>query len=191
MSRNRWPLIAVAVLFLGPFVAAVVLFVAREHFSGFPRLPNPDRELIANPPVVPLVPLYRPDGSATDPAWSRSRWSLIYARMTGCEVRCAEALTRLHQVYLALGADRNRVQQVFLAPENETEAAAATDFLTGALDSPDGAGLILILGAERLEDGRIFVVDPRGYVILSYPADADQKRLLDDLERLLRASWVG
>jgi cytochrome oxidase Cu insertion factor (SCO1/SenC/PrrC family) len=165
--------------------------VAREHVGGLAQVPNPDRELIANPPSVPLVALRRPDGTATDPAWSRSRWSLIYAKMTGCEGRCEEALTRLHQVYRALGADRDRVQQVFLAPANATEAAAATDFLTGALDSPDGAELIRVLGPERLEDGRYFVVDPRGYVILSYPADADQKRLLDDLKRLLRASWVG
>ena len=44
------------------------------------------------------------------------------------------------------------------------------------------------LGAQRLEVGRVYVADPRGYLIVSYPAEVEQKELLRDLKRLLSAS---
>ena len=55
--------------------------------------------------------------------------------MPACEGRCEPALARLHQVYLALGGDRDRVQQVFLAPASEHEAAVPDGFLQGLLDA--------------------------------------------------------
>ena len=191
MKRGAWPLAAIAALFVGPLVVAIVLYAGRDSFGGFAELPNPDRELIENPPSLPLVALERPDGSLTDAAWSRSRWSMIYARIGACDEPCADALRRLDAVHLALGADRDRVQTVFLAPEGSAGVPAAAGFLIGRLDVRAAAGLVGVLGPERLEQGRYFVVDPLGNLILSYPADADQSRLLEDLERLLEVSRVG
>jgi cytochrome oxidase Cu insertion factor (SCO1/SenC/PrrC family) len=191
MRRSVWPLTGVAALFIGPFVVAVVLYAGRASLGGFGQLPNPDRELIEKPFQLPLIALVQPDGAILDPAWSRSRWSLIYAKMRACDGRCSEALERLSQVYTALGRDRDRVQQVFLAPTRDVEFDAAAEILIGVLDSPEGAELLRLLGPDRLAEGRIFVVDPLGNVILSYPADADQSRLLKDLERLLDVSRVG
>jgi cytochrome oxidase Cu insertion factor (SCO1/SenC/PrrC family) len=186
-----WPLALLALLFFGPFLIAVILYSGRGAVGGFGQLPNVDRELIENPETMPLVPLTLADGALTEAGWARSRWSLIYAKMPACEGRCEAALTRLHQVYLALGADRDRVQQVFLAPASEARTPAPAEFLIGLLDVPGGADLISVLGTERLEQGRFFVVDPLGNVILSYPDDADQSRLLQDLERLLEVSRIG
>jgi cytochrome oxidase Cu insertion factor (SCO1/SenC/PrrC family) len=191
VKRIAWPVAAVAALFIGPLLIAIGLYAARGSFGGFAQLANPDRELIESPPALPLVGLEQPDGTATGPGWSRSRWSLIYAKMSACEGRCVEALTRLHQVYQALGGDRDRVQLVFLAPSSQVGTTAAANFLIGILDSPSGAELVRLLGPERVENGRYFVVDPLGNLILSYPADADQGRLLKDLERLLDVSRVG
>ncbi len=191
MRSRRWPIVALAALFFGPFIVAILLYAARDTLGGFELVPNPDRELIGNPATLPLEPLRLADGTATDAAWARSRWSLIYARIPACGEGCQDALTRLHQVYLALGGDRDRVQAILLLPANETPVRTPPEFVTGVLDAPEGPGLISLLGRERLEEGRYFVVDPLGNVILSYPDDADQGRLLEDLERLLDVSRVG
>jgi len=196
VSRRAWPIIAVAALCLGPFVVALLLYAGRDSFGGFDQLPNPDRELIENPAVVPLEPLRLADGGRTDPDWARSRWSLIYARSQPCDANCAVALDRLDQVWLALGGERDRVQRLLLVPEEDAagvpDGGAVPDgFVVGLFAGPGGNTLVELLGRERLEQGRYFVVDPLGNIILAYPGTADQQRLLEDLERLLSVSRVG
>lgn len=154
-------------------------------------MPNPDRELIANPAVVPLEPLRLADGSRTEPGWARSRWSLIYASSRPCDETCAAAVDRLDRVWLALGGERDRVRKFLLVPEGLDGWAAPEGFVVGIIEVDGSDALVAALGRERLEQGRYFVVDPLGNVILSYPDNADQGRLLEDLERLLEVSRVG
>lgn len=189
MKRRLSPLALLAVVFFGPFLLAIVLYAWRDTFGGFELMPNPDRELIADVVAMPSIDLATPDGVVADVF--RSRWSLIYARMPACGAACVEALDRVHRVHLALGAERERVRLLFLAPAAELGAADGDAFIGVALDTPDGNALARSLGPERLAAGRYFVVDPLGNLILSYPADADQGRLLEDLERLLEVSRIG
>jgi cytochrome oxidase Cu insertion factor (SCO1/SenC/PrrC family) len=189
MKRLLNPVPLLAILFIGPLILAVLLYTWRGEFGGFGQLPNPDRELIENAPVLPSIELHRPDGTISANDGLRSRWSLIYARIPACDGACREALDKLNQVYLALGTDR--VQLVFLAPADEWRSLPPLDVQFGALDDADGAGLVGLLGRERLSEGRYLIVDPLGNFILSYPADADQGRLLEDLERLLDVSRIG
>jgi cytochrome oxidase Cu insertion factor (SCO1/SenC/PrrC family) len=192
MNRRAWPLLALAALFFGPLLLSILLYAGRDTFGGFALVPNPDRELIEAPqPNIPLHPLRLHNGTETDPAWSRSRWSLIYARISACGDECQAALTRLHQVWLTLGGDRERVQQILLVPASELPADVPAELLSGILDAAEDQELVRLLGQERLEAGRYFVVDPLGNVILTYPDDADQGRLREDLERLLDVSRVG
>ena len=196
-QRNVWPVLAVGALCLGPFAVALLLYAGRDSFGGFDQLPNPDRELIANPAVVPLEPLRLADGSRTDPDWARSRWSLIYASIRPCDADCVAAVHRLDRVWLALGGERHRVRRFLLVPEGPAGGyfadgtAVPQGFAVGVIDAAGGDALIEALGRERVDPGRYFVVDPLGNIILSYPDAADQQRLLEDLERLLAVSRVG
>jgi cytochrome oxidase Cu insertion factor (SCO1/SenC/PrrC family) len=191
VKRNAWPLLALVALFVGPLVAAVLLYAGRDSLGGFGQLENPDREFLAEPPLIPLAPLTLTDGSTTDPAWARSRWSLLYARTESCELACQAAILRLHQVWLSLGGERDRVQTILLVPARSGGTEVPADFLVGLLETSGNDALVHLLGPERLARGRYFVIDPLGNVILSYPDDADQGRLLKDLERLLAVSRVG
>jgi cytochrome oxidase Cu insertion factor (SCO1/SenC/PrrC family) len=189
MKRLFSPVPLLALLFVGPLVLAVLLYSWRGVFGGFETLPNPDRELIDDAPSLPRIELLGADGTIAATDGLRSRWSLIYARMPACDEACREALTRLNQVYLALGTDR--VQLVFLAPATELQSLPSPDYLFGVLEQSNGADLTGPLGRERLSEGRYVIVDPLGNFILSYPANADQGRLLEDLERLLDVSRIG
>jgi len=165
----------VALVCLGPFAAA--LFIYYGPLGGsVPQLPG-SRELLAEP--VQLPPGWQGDGEAP--------WQLIYARMSPCEQQCAQHLGRLLQVQLALGRDHDRVQRA-LWHVGGLPALDDPDLVTHALDDGAGRGVAEALGAERLQDGRVYVADPRGLVILSYPPDVEQKELLRDLERLLTGS---
>lgn len=166
----------VALVCLGPFAAALFIYYGPFGLGWLPQLPG-SRELLAEP--VALPPLWRSADEAP--------WQLIYARMSPCEQQCAQHLRRLLQVQLALGRDQDRVRRA-LWHVGGLPVLDDSDLVTHALDDGAGRGVAEALGAERLQGGRVYVADPRGLVILSYPPDVEQKELLRDLERLLTGS---
>jgi hypothetical protein len=179
--RHKVVLWLVALVCVGPFAFATLLYYGPWGVDWLPKLPG-NRVMLSTP--VPLPPQWL--GEA-DPPY---RWSLIYARMTACEQQCAHHVERLLQVQLALNRDRDRLQRILLyvgAPPT----LADRELITRPLDDALGASVAATLGAEPMSAGRIYVADPQGSVILSYPADIEQKELLRDLKRLLVASGKG
>jgi len=175
----------VALVCLGPFAVALFIYYGPLGLSWLPQLPG-SRELLRDP--VPLPEAWRGAAGAADAeAEALHPWQLIYARMNPCEQQCAQHLGRLLQVQLALGRDSSRVQRVVWhvgsLPQLEDR-----ELLAFALDEAAGTRMVAALGAERLEWGRVYVADPRGLVVLSYPPDVEQKELLRDLKRLLAGS---
>jgi hypothetical protein len=180
--RRKWLLpVLVAAACFGPALLATLLYYGPWDLDWLPSLPG-RRVLLAAP--VPLPPEWVSDVPGA------YRWSLIYARMSPCEQQCTEPLRRLRQVQLALGRDQDQVGRalwhVAQAPELDDP-----DLLERRLDDAAASTLVAALGAERIGDGRVYVVDPRGSVILSYPADIEQKELLRDLKRLLAAAGAS
>lgn len=167
----------VALACLGPFAAAVLLYYGPWGVDWVPLVPG-SRELLRQP--VPLPEAWRSQRG-------EAPWQLIYARMSPCEQRCAQHLGRLLQVQLALGRDQDRVGRV-VWHVGDLPALDDAGLATFALDAAAGRALVDALGAERIGDGRVFVADPRGEVILTYPPDVEQKELLRDLKRLLAGS---
>ena len=166
----------VALVCFGPFAVALLIYYAAP--SLLPQLPG-SRELLEQP--VPLPAQWRNADEAA------GAWQLIYARMTPCEQQCAQQLGRLLQVQLALGRDQNRVRRVVWHVGSLPDLGDR-DLTRMSLDDAAGRDIVAALGAERMVDGRLYVADPRGEVILSYPADVEQKELLRDLKRLLAGS---
>ena len=168
----------VALVCLGPFAAALLIYYGPFGLGWLPQLPG-SREFLARARVG-AAELAKQRRGTPHP------WQLIYARMTACEQPCAQHLGRLLQVQLALGRDSSRVRRVLWhvgrLPVEDPELTAFS------LDDAVGRGLVDALGAERMAQGRVYVADPRGELILSYPPDVEQKELLRDLERLLAGS---
>lgn len=166
----------VALVCFGPFAVALLIYYGAP--SWLPQLPG-SRELLEEPVLLPAE--WRNSSDAA------GAWQLIYARMTPCEQQCAQHLGRLLQVQRALGRDQNRVRRVVWHVGSVPDLEQS-DLTKLALDDALGRGIVAALGAERMVDGRVYVADPRGEVILSYPPDVEQKELLRDLKRLLAGS---
>ena len=94
----------------------------------------------------------------------------------------------LGQIHKALAEDRDRVQPILLHPAG-VEPPQVGGFLAVSLAGDAAAEL----QAELLDahPGPIYVSDPLGNLVLAYPADARDKGILKDLERLLRLSRIG
>jgi len=189
MKRVRIELLLVAFACLAPLVAAYLLYYYGD-LGSLPRTQNEDRLL-----VNPAVPLPPPPGTAD--ADGRSgwgpEWTLLYVRTSDCDDACREHLVRLAQVHVALGRDQDRVRRMYLGPDGDELASAGSAFSARSVAGSADALLetLTSAGAEPGDGGRVYVVDPHGNLVLSYPPDAEQRGLLEDLERLLDVSQIG
>ena len=191
--KSRIQILLVALVCFGPVIGAYLLYYAGD-LGDLPRLENPERRLLQTPAELPALPGRSAEG-ADDDLLSGTDWTLLYARTTPCGERCRQELIRLRQVHLALGRDQDRVRRVFVGPQIETvEAVQDPMFSTAGVADAAGAELLGVLeqvGHPPGAEGRIYVVDPHGNLVMSYPPDADQEGLLEDLERLLSVSRIG
>jgi hypothetical protein len=183
VARKPLTLWLVALVCLGPFALAIILYYGPWRHDWLPRLPG-SRELVEPPIALPAEWL----AATADAAPASYPWSLIYVRITPCEQPCIEHLGRLRQVQLAVGRDLDRVQRVFLHTDDAPRTPNDGPILVRRLDGERGAALVGALGAQRLEEGRIYIADPGGNLVAGYPPDVEQRELLRDLQRLLSVS---
>ena len=191
-NRKRLTLIALMALFLSPVLAAWLWTPDTFRNRG---------ELIDPPQPLVNVPMISPDGSDVDLTNLFGRWTYVFFVEAGCDESCKQLADAVERVRLSQGKNEKRVRLmvITLSPD--------------ALSSPDEIRLILpktiVLGvnaaekeqllpqfmssgeASALQSGSVFLVDPMGNLMMSYPAKADPTDLRKDISRLLRASRIG
>ena len=192
-SRSQiWILIAI---FFAPLVIAFVLYYGIEGWR--PAGQTNHGELIQPPRPVPTLELKSANGEPLPETLFQGKWTLVYIGAGSCDARCREALTLIRQTRLALNDDMPRVQRLFLATSECCDRAYLESehpgLLVGTLEAQNGAQLREVFEvAEPVEEaGRIFIIDPLGNLMMSYPRSAEPKGLLQDMKKLLKLSHIG
>lgn len=122
------------------------------------------------------------------------KWSLVYLGAGDCDADCHASLYFMRQTQLGLGHEIPRVQRVFLV----TAACCDRAFLerehagliTLNADGPDSAALVAQFPADQ-RASTLFIVDPKGNLMMRYDIHADPKGLHEDLVKLLTLSHIG
>ncbi len=172
-------------LFLVPVAASLV---AAVYFRPEPTANY--GELLLPPAAITAQHFSRtPDGEF---AFSelRGRWVLVASDAGACAPACLEKLAAMRQVRLALGRNAGRVERVFVADDRHAPEAAATASSEGMIAATPLPGAVQAPGATR-DHEHIYLVDPGGNVMMRWPSRPDPRRMLRDLERLLKASQIG
>lgn len=128
------------------------------------------------------------------------KWTLLLTGPSSCNETCLERLWTMRQVRLALSVDRQRVQRFFLT--KETAQYDALKSLLGtdhrglrvfAVDNAaEGQSLLKTLQPDgELQEFSLYIVDPLANVMMYYPPTIDGKKVLKDMERLIKFSKVG
>jgi len=198
LRRSRLTLVLLGALFIGPLIAAWVLYS-----NGLrPTLTTNYGELVLPTTPLPRLELRTPTDQV-QPELLTGRWSLVQLGGSVCDTACAERLVLGRQVRLALGAagvNKDRLQLVYIVPD----AAAATAAAAQLHETHKVLHIVADAGAagQRATDVfkpsdplALYLVDPNGNWLMVYKeqADADklQRGLLADLKKLLRLSSIG
>ncbi|MEJ2646401.1 MAG: SCO family protein [Gammaproteobacteria bacterium] len=198
VSRQRFTLIAIALIFVAPMAIAWLL-LARPDWR--PAYTVNHGTLVQPPRPLTDLALYGTDGRALGTHYLQGKWTLVYIGSARCSQVCQRQLYNTRQVRLAQGKNIGRVQRLMVL----TDAAGSSDLqairakqpdLTVAMPSAaDRAAFINRFAVAGDLDagsaGRVYVIDPLGNLMMSYGAHADPSGMLKDLERLLKVSYVG
>ena len=184
--KTFYLLIAVFIL---PFTMAVLL-----HFIDLKPSGKSYGSLIQPPKSLQIPMLMDVQGKAFKPEQWNKIWSIVTVDSTGCAAQCAERVHMLKQVHTSMNKEIDRVQRVLLVPtgmKSEVSSELQKKY-------PD---LIILAGTDQesvkfaaefdVNKGNVFLVDPLGNLMMSYPDKFDPKGLYSDLKRLLKNSWAG
>lgn len=196
-TRARLVLVLLAALFLS---GTVIAFLLLE--SGWrPARTKNHGELVQ--PARPLsdVELTALDGPRLRLSELKGKWTLVYFGPADCLKPCTDNLYKMRQVTAAQGKEAHRVQRLVVVTDPK-----ALDWLRYTMKDYPGmrvatgpVAAVRRLAAEFAVPAgnpldnlhRVYVVDPLGNLMMSYPADADPRDMHKDLRLLLKASQIG
>ena len=182
-------LIFLLVVFALPVAIGVVLYANdwRPIGSSYGELLQPP-QLLSIPELNPL------QGKPVDAQAWKDKWHLVYVASASCNAECRNGLHAMRQIHVSLANESIRLQRVWLVdgptmPELQTLQSQYPDMWV----LTDAAVL-----ARQLEksvapnaDGRIYLVDPLGNLVISYPRGSDSNGIRKDLMKLLKHAWAG
>ncbi len=198
---NRRILLAIAGIPLLILLAASLLWflVASGRLDLVAMLGTANRgELLEQPLQLRTLELADASGVGFDPAAGTPRWRILVRGGENCAEDCRELLYYTRQIHRAMGKYQNRIGRVFAVsaqPGEPSIAALEVEYpalkvlytSTAALDAL-AAGEPVAAAATAAWPAAYYLVDPGGWIILSYPAGADGKDLMADLKFLLKNS---
>jgi cytochrome oxidase Cu insertion factor (SCO1/SenC/PrrC family) len=122
----------------------------------------------------------------------RGKWILLHADTADCAPPCQAKLFNMRQARLAQGKDMDRIERVWIVLDAGRPGADLARLVEGAVvvRSGDGALVKALPAAADVRD-HVYLVDPLGNLVLRFPKDADPKRMIKDLQRLLKYSGIG
>jgi hypothetical protein len=184
----RRTLLLVASICAAPVLASVVAFCALRPSA---RMNYGD--LVEPPRPWPPLSLTRLDGNRFEMSSLQGRWVMLSVDRGECDSHCIGKLWQMRQLRLAAGADRERIERVWLIDgEAVPDARLLAEFagtIVARLDpSRLRAALPLPQAAGAAMADPIWLLDPAGAVMLRWPRDADPRRMKRDLDRLLSVS---
>ena len=185
LTRSRLALLGLFAVFAAPPLLAFVFY------SGVGSWFEPgtvNRGSLLDPPrSAPEGGVVLVSGNALPADWLDRRWTLVHLAADGCASACETALGAMRQAHRALGRNESRVQRLLLLPE----ASPPPDQIDHpvAWVTPAWHRVLRDAGREG-EEGQsgTWVVDPRRFVVLYFPAGTGPRAIKDDLTRLLKHS---
>ncbi len=195
-ARGRLKLLLIILVFFLPQIIAALLYFGgwRPHSQvNYGQLVQPVR-------AIRDISLRSLDGQSFRFSALRGKWLMIYFGAASCHRACVQDLYKMRQVRAAQGENAARVRRLFVITGNHGMARLqkllrrypGMRVVTGPRHAVASlAGQFTLDGRLPDHRHRIYVVDPQGNLMMSYPPDANPEGMRKDFVRLLQVSQVG
>ena len=188
-NRGRLQLLLIAAVFIGPMVAAWLLYDPEGGWA--PSGSTHHGELLAPVTLVTDEDLSVPRDEQDSPY--PGLWSLVQVGSGACDEYCSRSLYETRQVRRALGKEDTRVQRIMFItddlPLRDNVAEQHTGLLLFAADSEYTTQFLAAVELQNPND--VYLVDPLGNLIMRFPAGTPMKDIHRDLKKLLSISQIG
>ena len=194
VSRGRWKLFLVLAVCAAPMIFSYLTYyvIKPEGRTNYGTILDP-----RNYPM-PKLAGHLLGAAATDPVIGldayKGKWLMLQADSGACADACQKRMYDIRQLRTAQGKEMDRIERVWLI----TDEAPIDTMLIRQHDGArmlkvDAAALKAWLPTEsdtQISD-HIYLIDPRGNLMMRYPKNADANKIKKDLSKLLRASAIG
>ena len=190
--RGRITMLVILFACALPVIASYFTYyvIRPQGRTNYATLIEPQRPL----PSLDAVPAQDMDGHSVPLTTLKGQWLMIVVAPASCGKLCESNLFLQRQLREMMGAERDRIQKVWLvdSPEPVPMALAAALAARPSVVTyrVERAALARWLEAEprhQLEE-HIYIVDPLGNWMMRTPANPDPVKLKKDVDKLLRAS---
>ncbi|VAW33411.1 hypothetical protein MNBD_GAMMA01-1797 [hydrothermal vent metagenome] len=179
-TKNKLSLIAVAILFLTPVIAAIVMNSKLVDFSpkSFTNYGN-----FIQPPIKIT------DTESLKPF--EGYWTVVYHQSGVCMDACMVMFDTINRIRLTKGHKMKKIKLLVLHPENnrlETPAQFAAIQQQSYAETDKLKNILTELSAQSLGNGEgLYLLAPEGFLMMSYPQNFKPQDVISDLGLLLRA----
>ena len=198
-NKNRRRLVLLILVFLMPMIVA--WFVLKNIDTLMPSGSRNFGELIQ--PALPLqdFDLQNIDGTKFSLNEIKGKWSIFYFANSECSELCQTTLSKIHQARLGQGKEMHRLRHFYVNVDTKPATEATLKFLKPLTDikliSGNAKAINNLLAQFKAtgklpgEEGRIFLLDPLGNIMMTYTKEFVVRDLLKDIEHLLKYSQIG
>jgi hypothetical protein len=165
-------------------------YVASGRLDLVGMLGTANRGTLLSPPLAAeSLDLRNSLGGRFEPRGPRPVWRIVIPGSSACNADCQQLLYYTRQIHTAMGKYANRIERVYLAQGTQPGDPA----IEGLSEDYPALNLLYtsasaINPAEQGNEPGYYVMDPSGWLILSYARDADGKDVMADLKFLLKNS---
>ena len=197
--RSMTPLYLLLAISLAPVLFALAAYyipglgLRPDDSSAYGRLIEPQRPV----PDNAALPLRRLDGQPFDLQSLRGRWVLVSADDSACPESCVRKLFILRNSHASQGKNVERLARIWFVTdqgqptEQILQAYQGTHMLQA---DPQRLAAFLAPQAGEARDALkngMWIIDPNGNLMMSFPGDADPLKVRKDISKLLYNSRIG
>lgn len=121
----------------------------------------------------------------------KGKWVMVEFDSGKCDEYCREKLYTMRQVRTAQGAERDRVQRLWLITDNVVPAPELMVDYPGTVVVTAGKGVSEKFSAHGRTEDYIYLVDPLGNLMLRFPKNPNPSAMIKDIKHLLKTSQIG